>query len=194
MKQRHIGVGTNHMSTKGKRYVNDVLDSNRLTYGPYSRKFENLFAKLHKSSFAVLSNSGTSALQVAIHALKIVYKWHDGDEILVPALTFVASVNVILQNGLTPHFVDIDPLYFDIDSSKIAEAITPRTRAIMVVHLFGQPADMSHICKIAKKYKLKIIEDSCETMFAKHCDIPVGAWCDIACFSTYSAHLVTTGV
>ncbi|MCR4326256.1 MAG: DegT/DnrJ/EryC1/StrS family aminotransferase, partial [Candidatus Roizmanbacteria bacterium] len=191
---RNIALGTAHITQKGIEYVHDVLTSGRITYGTYSQRFEQLFARMHDSRFAVLSNSGTSSLQVALHGLKILKGWKDGDEILVPSTTFVASVNVILQNGLVPHFVDVDPHHYDLQAKLIASAITKRTRGIMVVHVFGQPADMSHLLPLAKKYKLSIIEDSCETMFAKHNGKPVGSWGDVACFSMYTAHLITTGV
>ena len=189
-----IELGTAHITQKGIDYIQKVLKSGRITYGTYSERLEQLFARLHGSRFAVLSNSGTSSLQVAVHALKLLKKWNDGDEILVPSTTFVASVNVILQNGLVPRFVDVDPQHYDINPDKITAAITSRTRAIMVVHQFGQPANMSRIFPIAKKHALSIIEDSCETMFAQHQGRTVGSWGDVACFSMYTAHLVTTGV
>ncbi len=192
--KKYIGVGTTHISKKGRDYVLDTLKKNRLTYGEYSRRFENLFARLHQRKFALICNSGTSALHVSLDALKKYYRWHDNDEVIVPAVTFVTSVNVVLQNHLKPKFVDVDPIYYDIDVKKIEKAITDKTRAIMATHLFGQPANMKEIVPIAKKYSLKIIEDSCETMFAKHDGKPVSSWGDVACFSTYSAHLVTTGV
>ncbi|PJE63523.1 hypothetical protein COU89_02845 [Candidatus Roizmanbacteria bacterium CG10_big_fil_rev_8_21_14_0_10_45_7] len=191
---RTVELGTAHITQKGIDYVHEVLASGRITYGSFSQRFETLFARMHSSRFAVLSNSGTSSLQVALHALKILKGWKDGDKILVPSTTFVASVNVILQNGLVPRFVDVDPQHYDLQAKLIESAITKRTRGIMVVHLFGQPADMSKILPIARRHKLSIIEDSCETMFAKHKGRVVGSWGDVACFSMYTAHLVTTGV
>jgi len=99
-----------------------------------------------------------------------------------------------LHNRLNPVFVDVDKNYYEIDSSLIESKITPKTRAIIPVHLFGQPCDMDPICTLAKKYNLKIIEDSCETMFASYKGRRVGSLGDIGCFSTYMAHLLTTGV
>jgi len=189
-----IGVGCADISEKEKEYVNDVLGHQRLSYGPYTKKFEEEFAKAHGCKYAIFVNSGTSALRIAVAALKEAEGWKDQDEILCPAVTFVASSNVIIMNGLKPVFVDVDAQTYNLDPRKIEEKITKRTRAIMVVHLFGQPADMDPILKIAKKYKLKIIEDSCETMFVKYNGRPVGSFGDISCFSTYVAHLLVTGV
>lgn len=189
-----IGVGTLKISEKAKRYVNQALDSNRLSYGPFLRKFEEEFAEVHDSKFAVSSNSGTSSLQVALQAMKEVYSWADGDEVIVPAITFVATSNIVLHNSMTPVFVDVEKEFYCIDPALIEAKITPRTRAIIVVHLFGLPCDMDPILEIAKKHDLKIIEDSCETMFACYKGKKVGNLGDIGCFSTYVAHLLTTGV
>lgn len=189
-----IGVGTLTISAKAKQYVNDVLDSNRLSYGPYCKRLEGEFAKIHESRYGVLSNSGTSALQVALAALKELHGWHDGDEVIVPAVTFVATANIVLHNNMRPVFVDVEKEYYEIDPALLEKKITPRTRAIIPVHLFGLPCDMAPILQIAKKHRLKVIEDSCETMFAKYQGKSVGSLGDIGCFSTYVAHLLTTGV
>ncbi|MBI4992194.1 MAG: DegT/DnrJ/EryC1/StrS family aminotransferase [Candidatus Harrisonbacteria bacterium] len=189
-----IGVGCADISKKEKEYVKDVLEHERLSYGPYTKKFEEEFARAHGCRYAIFLNSGTSALRIAVAALKEIEGWKDGDEVLCPAVTFVASSNVIIMNGLKPVFVDVDPRTYNIDPRKIEEEITKKTRAIMAVNLFGQPADMDPILKIAKKHKLKIIEDSCETMFVKYKGRPAGSFGDISCFSTYVAHLLVTGV
>jgi GDPmannose 4,6-dehydratase len=189
-----IGVGCLEITDTEKRYVNEVLESGRLSYGPFIKRFEQEFAQAHDARFAVMVNSGTSALEMAVACLKEVHSWQDGDEILCPAVTFVASSNVILSNNMKPVFVDVDPLTYNIDWVKIEEKITPRTRAIMVVHLFGQPAAMDKIQAIARKHNLRLIEDSCETMFARYQGTSVGVMSDIACFSTYVAHILVTGV
>ena len=190
----NIGVGTVEISKKEKEYVNLALNENRLSYGRFSRAFETAFAKGHNAKHAIFCNSGTSALQIAVAAMKEKYHWNDGDEIIVPAVTFIASSNVVLQNNLMPVFADVHPKYYNLDPEKIEEKITPRTRAIMAVHLFGQPCDMDPIQEIAQKHDLKIIEDSCETMFAKYKGRSVGTFSDVACFSTYTAHILVTGV
>ncbi len=191
---RQIGVGDASISPQEKKFVLDALNKERLSYGKYHQKFEYEFAKAHNRKFAMFCNSGTSALQAGLHAMKIKYGWRDGDQVIVPALTFVATVNIILQNNLKPVFVDVDPDYFEIDPSKIEKAITKKTRAIIPVHIGGHPCDMEPIMKLAKKYKLKILEDSCETMFAKYKGEPAGSWGEVSCFSTYVAHILITGV
>lgn len=188
-----IDVGGFHIDSYQKNLVNQVLKSERLSYGPMTQKFEAEWAKLHKVRYALYCNSGTSALQVALHALKDKYGWKDGDEVIVPATTFVATMNVVLHNNLKPVFVDVDE-YFNIDPSKIEAKITIKTKAIIPVHLLGQPAQMDKIRKLAKRYNLRIVEDSCETVASTYAGIPVGAWGDIGCFSTYASHLVVTGV
>ncbi len=192
--KKQIGVGDVHISPLAKRYVNQILQSQRITYGTFIASFEREFAKAHNVKYAIFCNSGTSALQVSLAALKLVHHWHDTDEVIVPALTFVATVNVVLQNNLKPVFVDVEPDYFMMDPAKIEKAITKRTRAIIPVHIGGQPADMDKIIQLARKYKLKIIEDSCETMFATYRDKRVGSFGDFSCFSTYAAHTLVTGV
>jgi len=192
--KRTIGLGTASITPAQRRYVNDVLDKNRLSYGDYTRRFEREFARLHDRTFAIFCNSGTSALQVAVHAMKEQFGWKDGDEILVPAITFVASSNVVLQNGLVPVFVDVEADHFGIDPAQLARHLTPRTRAVMPVHLFGQPCNMDPILAFARDHDLRVLEDSCETMFVRHKGHVTGSWGDVACFSTYVAHLAVTGV
>lgn len=189
-----ITLGHLSISEQGKRYVNDCIDSNRLSRGKYTVKFEQDFAELHGCKHGVFCNSGTSALQIALAVLKERYCYDDGDEVLVPAITFIATSNVVLQNNLTPVFVDVDPVTFNIDTDKIALKITNRTRAIIPVHLFGLPANMERVVSIAKYYGLQVIEDSCETMFAGINGKSVGSYGDMACFSTYVAHLIVGGV
>ena len=189
-----IGVGTFAVNEKMRALVNEVLDTGRITYGPLSQEFERRFAEMHRARFAVLSNSGTSSLQVALQTLKEIHHWRDGDEVIVPAITFVATVNVVLHNGLKPVLVDIDPETYTLDPRWLKAALTGRTRAIMPVHVFGQPCEMDKIFAFAREHRLKVIEDSCECLGVKHHGQSVGAWGDIGCFSTYAAHLLTTGV
>jgi dTDP-4-amino-4,6-dideoxygalactose transaminase len=191
---RHISLGTLSISDRGKDYVNNVLNTNRLSYGPYTRKFEQLFAELHECKHAIFMNSGTSALQVALAALREVHKYQDMDEVLVPATTFIASSNIVLQNNMRPVFVDVDPNTFNIDPWLIEEKITSRTRAIMPVHLLGLPADMTRIMPIARQYGLQVLEDSCETVFSKCDGKTVGSFGDFGTFSTYVNHLIVGGV
>lgn len=189
-----IGVGGLELGPKEKAYLHQVIESNRLSYGPFSQKFEALFAKLHNCHYALFCSSGTSALHLAVAALKEVYGWRDGDEIIVPATTFIATSNVVLHNRLRPVFVDVEPDTYNINPDLIEEKITPLTRAIIPVHLLGLPADMDPICDIAARHNLRIIEDSCETMFASYRGRKVGSIGDIGCFSTYIAHFIVAGI
>jgi dTDP-4-amino-4,6-dideoxygalactose transaminase len=193
-KGREVGVGGFALSPRARRYVDQVLKSNRLSYGPFHRRFEAGFAAEHDSRHAIFCNSGTSALHIALQALKEKYAWKDGDEVLVPAVTFIATSNVVLHNRMKPVFVDVDPFTYTLDPAKMAAKITRRTRAVMPVHLLGLPADMDPILAIARKHRLKVVEDSAETMFARYKGRKVGSLGDIGCFSTYVAHYIVTGV
>jgi dTDP-4-amino-4,6-dideoxygalactose transaminase len=191
---RQIGVGGLVISEYEKKLVNEVLRSNRLTYGPMTKRFEEGFARSHACRFGLFMNSGTSALHVALAALKDRYGWADGDEVIVPAVTFVATSNIVLHNRMVPIFVDVEPDTFNIAPSKIEKRISTKTRAIIPVHLLGLPATMGPIIEIAKRHGLAILEDSCETMFARYEGKLVGSMGDIGCFSTYVAHFLVTGV
>jgi perosamine synthetase len=191
---RSITLGHLNISENGKRYVNNALNANRLSRGKFTESFEFSFAELHQVKHALFCNSGTSALQIALAALKEVYGYKDGDEVIVPATTFIATSNIVLQNNLKPVFVDVSPETYNINPFKISKAITDRTRCIIPVHLFGLPADMHNIMITAKGYGLQVLEDSCETMFATQNGKSVGSFGDLACFSTYVAHLIVGGV
>lgn len=183
-----IGMADWKVTRKQKRLIKEVLKSGRLTYGDKTRELEERFAEIHGVKHALFTSSGTAALKIALHALKDKYGWKDGDEVIIPAVTFVATMNVVLMNNLKPVLVDVKTDTVNIDPEQIEKAITKRTVAIIPVHLLGQPAEMDSIMKIAKKYKLRVVEDSCETMFVNRVQG------DVACFSTYLAHLLVTGV
>ena len=189
-----VRVGDYEVPERAEDYLLQVLRSGRLSHGPFSKAFELAFGERHGAHYTAFCNSGTSALHTAIACLKEIDGWEDGDEILVPAVTFVATSNMVILNALNPVFVDVDSRTYNIDPDQIESKISERTRAILPVHLFGQPAQMSTICDIAQKHDLRVIEDSAETMFASHQGKPVGAWGDLACFSTYVAHMLITGV
>ena len=142
-----------------KQAVLEVLDSGILAQGPRVKAFEQAFAEMCGVDHAIATTSGTTALHVALLA-------HDigpGDEVITAPFTFIASANSILFTGATPVFVDIDPFTYNIDPEQIEAAITPKTKAIMPVHLFGLMADMAPIMEIAKKHGLIIIEDACQS-------------------------------
>ena len=191
---RHVTTGTFKADAYTFDLIHDVLTSGRISYGEKSMLFERWFAELHDVQYAILSNSGTSSLHIALQALKELHGWEDGDEVIVPASTFVATINIVIHNNMTPVFVDIEPLSYGINPEEIERAITARTRAIIPVHLYGQPCQMTKIMDLAAIHDLAIIEDSCEAMFVSHRGAKVGSMGQIGCFSTYNAHLITTGV
>lgn len=173
---------------KQKKLVKEVLNSGRLTYGDKTRELEKRFAEIHGAKYAIFTSSGTAALKISLHALKDKHGWKNGSEVLIPSVTFVATMNAVLMNKLKPVLVDVEKATANIDWTLIEKAITRKTVAILPVHLLGQPANMTKIMDIAYKYKLEVIEDSCETMFVNKLKGTT------ACFSTYVAHLLVTGV
>ena len=183
-----IQVGTLTISEKAKTLVNEVLDSNWLSYGPKTKEFEKKFAEAHRWNYAIFMSSGTSALHVAFQAMKEQYEWPDGSEVLIPALTFPATANIVYHNNMVPVPVDVQRDTYNLDPFEIERHITGQTRAIIPVHLMGLPCDMVSIMDIAERRGLRILEDSCESLL----NVPVEG--DIACFSTYVSHLLVTGV
>lgn len=190
-----IGVGEVRLSDQAKANVMAVMENNRLSYGYFSKQFERRFAALHDRRFAVFVNSGTDALRIGLAAMKEMYGWKDGAAVLVPAVTFVASYNVVGQVGLRPVLVDIEPDYYSMDPVQVGELLARYSAgemespvAMMPVHLFGQPAAPSlHL--LANAFGLRVIADSCETAF-----VPLASMGDVSCFSTYACHLINTGV
>lgn len=190
----HYSLGTVTIPHHARRYVATALKENRLSYGPFCEKFEQKFAQLHQVKHALLCSSGTAALHTILTALKLRHDWQDGDEVLVPAVTFVATINAVIHAGLTPILVDIDPHTYNLNPDLLTAALTPRTRAVMPVHLFGKPAAMDVITQVAQAHNLLVIEDSCEAIATQYQGKPVGSWGVAGAFSTHSAHILTTGV
>jgi len=157
--------------------------------GEFIEKFEKEFAKYCGVKYGVSTSNGTTALHLALTALGI----KEGDEVIIPDLTFIATVNAVTYCGARPVFVDSRPEYWCIDPEKIEEKITPRTRAIIPVHLYGHPCDMDAIMDIAKKYDLFVIEDAAEAHGAEYKGKKVGSFGDISCFSFYGNKIITTG-
>ena len=158
-----------------------------LTSGPKVRQFEADFAKMHEIKHAVAVTSCTTAIHMALAAIDI----GPGDEVLVPAFTWISTANAVLYCGATPVFVDVDPMTFNIDPSDIAHRITPSTKAIIPVHLFGLCADMDAIRKAAPN--LKIIEDGACAAGASYKGVHAGGLGDLGCFSFHPRKSVTTG-
>jgi dTDP-4-amino-4,6-dideoxygalactose transaminase len=161
--------------------VHAVLDSRQYILGAFVREFEEAFANYCGVRHAIAVNSGTSALHLALLAAGV----GPGDEVITVSFTFVATVAAIEYCGARPAFVDIDPATFNIDVAAIERAITPRTKAILPVHLFGQPADMDAINAIAQRHRLKVIEDAAQAHGAEYKGRRAGTFGELGCFSFY---------
>lgn len=173
-----------------KKYTNDCLDSTWISgQGKYVELFEQKFAKYIGKKYAVTTNSGTSALHLALLALDI----KEGDEVILPALTIGSCFFAIWQTGAKAIPVDILPDTYNINPILIEKAITKKTKVIMPVHLYGQACEMDKILKIAKKYHLKVIEDAAEAHGSIYKNKKLGNLSDLSCFSFYANKIVTTG-
>ena len=173
-----------------KKYLVDCLDSTWISgQGKYVDKFEQKFAQYIGKKYAVSTNSGTSALHLALMTLDI----RAGDEVILPALTIGSCFFAIWQTGATAVPVDVLPDTYNIDPELLEKAITKRTKAIMLVHLYGQACDMKKIVKIAKQHHLKIVEDAAEAHGARYGKKKLGTFGDLACFSFYANKLITSG-
>ena len=166
-----------------------VLRSTRLSLGPKMEEFEASVSSYVGQPFGIAVSSGTAGLHLCIRALGI----GSGDEVIVPSFTFIAAANAILYEGATPVFVDIDHQSLNLDPVRVEEAITTRTRAIIVVHTFGVPAAMDDLLDIAARHHLRIIEDACEAIGAEYDGRRVGAFGDAAVFAFYPNKQITTG-
>ncbi|MHB8131382.1 MAG: DegT/DnrJ/EryC1/StrS family aminotransferase [Mobilitalea sp.] len=189
-----IGVGYASVTDLEKKYVMEALDSEQLSQGKFVAKFEKEFAKAHNQKYGIMCNSGTSALHLALETLREADSWDDNTEVLVPAITFIATSNACLHAGLKVTFVDVDPNTYNINPDEIEKHITENTKCIIPVHTFGMPCNMDRIMEIAEKHHLRVIEDCAESHFAKVDGRSVGGFGDITCFSTYVAHTITTGI
>lgn len=173
-----------------KKYLIECIDSGWISSkGKFVALFEKKFSELHKDLFSTSTTNGTSALELALLSLDI----RQGDEVIVPDITFAASINAVLNVGATPVLCDIKKLSWCIDEKKIEKLISKKTKAIMPVHLYGNSCEMNEIAKIAKDHNLKIIEDCAEAIGTKFNDSPVGTFGDVSTFSFFGNKTITTG-
>jgi perosamine synthetase len=166
-----------------------VLRSGRLALGPKTQEFEECLARYIGVEYAVAVNSGTSALHLAVRAMGL----GPGDEVLVPSFTFAASVNALLFEGITPAFLDIEPETYNLDPRDLERKLSPRTRAVMAVDVFGHPVEWDAIGPAAARHGLRIIDDACEALGAEYRGVPVGRFGDAATFAFYPNKQLTTG-
>lgn len=187
---KFIPISQPSITQKEIDYVHDAVKSTWISsLGKYIDRFEKEFATFCDTKYAVSISNGTVAIQLALHALGI----GEGDEVIVPDLSFIATANAVLHVGASPVFVDIDAFNLCLDPTLIEQAITSKTKAIMPVHLYGHPADMVQINQIAKKHNLLVIEDAAEAHGATIEGKKVGSWGDCATFSFYGNKNITTG-
>lgn len=188
-KPHRISVGQPVLGGNERTYLNDCLDQNFLTQGPYVHKFEERFAKLVYTKHALACSNGTTALHLALLSLGL----GPGDEVLIPSLTYVATANAVAYCGATPVLCDVEDGTWTISGEEIMRKRTKRTKGIIPVHLYGHPADMDYINSLAMHYGWWVVEDAAEAIGAAYKGRPVGALGTMATFSFYGNKTLTTG-
>mgnify|MGYP001819789016 CR=1 FL=1 len=183
MKVPFLDLKTQHATIRDEvaAAMEEVIDTTSFAGGPQVKRFEDNFAKYCESKHAIGVGSGTDALWMALIGLEI----GEGDEVITSPGTFVATAEAVTYCGATPVFVDIEPETYNLDPAMIEASLTPRTKAIIPVHLFGQPADMDPILEIGRKHDLVVIEDACQAHGAEYKGHRAGSLGDVGCFSFY---------
>ncbi|QXD14333.1 DegT/DnrJ/EryC1/StrS family aminotransferase [Rhodocaloribacter litoris] len=186
---RRLPLSRPDLGPQERRRLLAVLASGRLSLGPCLREFEERMARLCGVRHAVAVSSGTAALHLIVRGLGL----GPGDEVVTTPFSFVASSNALLYEGIRPVFVDIDPATFNLDVGRVEDAITPRTRAILAVDVFGLPVDWPALTGLAGRHDLLLIDDACEALGASVGGRPVGSWGAAAAFGFYPNKQITTG-
>lgn len=177
-----------------KKYLNECIDTGWISSeGPFVKKFEEEFSAYCSQKYGIAVSNGSAALDVAIRAMKDVFGFKDGDEIIMPSFTIISCAQSVVYQGLKPIFIDADPLSWNMDVNLVEQAITPRTKAIMVVHIYGLPTDMAPVLALAEKYNLKIIEDAAQAHGQEYRGRKCGGFGDLSTFSFYPNKHITTG-
>ncbi len=189
MTKEQIPMASADLDESDIEAVLGVLRTGRLALGPKINEFEHAVADYVGTRHAIAVSSGTAALHLIVKALGV----GADDEVLVPSFTFAASVNAFLYEGATPVFVEIEPDTYNLDPADLEEKITPRTKAIMAVDVFGHPADWDRLRRVADRHGLKIIDDSCEALGASYKGIKLGRFGAAAAFAFYPNKQMTTG-
>ena len=173
-----------------KKYLNECIDTGWISSeGPFVKKFEDQFSSTVNRKFGIAVANGSVALDTAVAALGI----GKGDEVIMPTFTIISCAAAVVRAGAVPVLVDSDPITWNMNASQIEEKITSKTKAIMVVHIYGLPVDMDPVIPLAKKYGLRIIEDAAEAHGLTYKGRPCGGFGDISTFSFYPNKLITTG-
>ncbi|MFA7385328.1 MAG: DegT/DnrJ/EryC1/StrS family aminotransferase [Candidatus Paceibacterota bacterium] len=186
---KKIPLSRPEITKKDRKAVENVLKTTSLSFGPKIKEFEKKMASYTKTKYAIAVNSGTSGLHLVIKSLGIKEK----DEVITSSFSFIASSNCILFEKAKPVFVDIDEKTLCINADKIEEKITKKTKAILVVHVFGQTCKMDKIMKIARKHNLYVIEDACEAIGGMYKGKKSGTFKDAGVFAFYPNKQITTG-
>lgn len=187
---RFIPVSEPNLCGNEEKYVLDCLRSTWISSrGEYIQKFEESFAEYVGVKHAVTASNGTTALHLILQASGI----GPGDEVILPTLTYVACANTIIYVGANPVFVDCDPVYWNLTAEGVREAITPKTRAVMAVHLYGSPVDMAPIREMCRSRGLLLIEDAAEALGSEYRQVKAGNLGDVAAFSFFGNKTMTTG-
>jgi perosamine synthetase len=192
MPAKHEFIPVNEPDLQGneKRYLNECIDSGWISSeGPFVARFESMLAERVDRKFGIAVSSGTAALEVAVAALEM----SPGAEVIMPSFTIVSCAAAIIRAGLVPVVVDADPHTWNLNVDQLEGKITEKTRAIMVVHIYGLPTDMGPVLSLAKKHELRVIEDAAEAIGQKYLDKQCGSFGDISVFSFYPNKHVTTG-
>jgi perosamine synthetase len=186
---RHIPLARPLLGEREEELVLQVLRSGDLSRGPLVPAFQRAFAERVGARYAIACSSGTSGLHAAVHRLGL----GPGDEVVTSSLSFVASANVIRYTGATPVFAEIDERTFNVDPAAVEAAITPRTRAILPVHIFGYPCDIDGVNRVAAAHGLPVVEDACEALGAEVGGVQVGRHGNPSVFAFYPNKQMTTG-
>lgn len=177
-----------------KKYLSECIDTNWLgSNGPFVRRIEEEFSKFCNQEFGSCVSNGSAALDITIRAMKNLYKWEDNDEIVIPSFNIISAAQSCIYNNLKPVFVDAEEKTWNIDTTKIEEVITKKTRAIVIVHIYGLPSDIEPILEIAKKYNLKVIEDAAQAHGQMYKGKPCGSFSDVATFSFFTNKHISCG-
>ncbi|NMC36392.1 DegT/DnrJ/EryC1/StrS family aminotransferase [Candidatus Beckwithbacteria bacterium] len=185
-----IPVNTPLLDGNEKKYLNECIDTGWISSeGPFVKCFEDEFARKVACKYGIAVCNGSAALDAALASLEL----RKGDEVIMPSFTIISCATAILRAGAKPVLIDSDPNTWNMDVAQIESKISKKTKAIMVVHIYGLPVDMDPILVLAKKYKLKVIEDAAEAHGQTYKGKPCGSFGDIAIFSFYPNKLITTG-
>jgi len=173
-----------------KKYLNECIDTGWISSeGPFIQRFEEEFSQRVNRKHGISVSNGTAALEIVVKA----FEFEEGSEIILPTFTIISCAAAIVRNGCVPVLVDSDPMTWNMDLSQIEAKITSKTKAIMIVHIYGLPVDVNPVLELAKKYNLKIIEDAAQMHGQEYYNTPCGSFGDISIFSFYPNKHITTG-